>query len=139
MQHAFDRGLQRGYPSAQYWEELYRTDVKGWLAVRRGFERIAAWSKREGVGVLLVVFPVLSHGGWFEGSAETRHAKVAALGQESGFAVLDLLPVFGQVPVEAVRSKPWDTFHLNPKGHRIAAEAIVTALLQRKLIRDDRP
>jgi lysophospholipase L1-like esterase len=117
-----------GYPPAEYWEELYRTDDAGWDSVSRGFDRVIDYARKQGIKALLVIFPTVSHGGWFEGDAVGRHERVAKLARSSGLDVLDLLPVYAKQTVEELRFKPWDTFHPNALGHRLAAEAIVGKL-----------
>ncbi len=130
---ALDGKLIPGYPPASYWERLYRTDENGWGGVYEGFETIVASAQSAGIPALLVIFPAISHGGWFEGEAANRHARVAALGRRTGFTVLDLLPVYARYPVEQLRSDPWDTYHPNAEGHRVAAEAIGLVLKARGL------
>ena len=128
--HKLDRRFLRGYPPPGYWDTLYREDEEGWREVDAGFRRIARYCADRGIRPLLVIVPEVAHGGWTVGEARDRHARVAGLGRERGFDVLDLLPVFEAVDVESVRTDPWDTFHLNPAGHRMAADAIASHLLR---------
>lgn len=121
-------GRLDGYPPAAYWEELYRSDRQGWDNVTRGFARIAGLARERGMPALLVIVPAISHEGWSAGDAAGRHARVARIAREAGFEVLDLLPLFAHHPIESLRAQPWDSFHPNARGHRIAAEAIAAAL-----------
>lgn len=126
--HSLDRSILRGYPTAEYWDKLYRTDAKGWAAVDRGFREITTYCQARRIPALLVIAPAISHGGWDEGNAVGRHTAVAERARAAGFHVLDLLPVFRQYPVESLRFEPWDTFHTNSLGHRIAADAMASAV-----------
>lgn len=125
--------LLDGYPPAAHWERQYREDARGWQRVRGGFARIARAARARDLPVLLVIFPLVSHEGWRAGDAAGRHARVAELGREAGFEVLDLLPVFARHPIESLRLEPWDTFHFNARGHRLAAEAVAARLRERGL------
>jgi lysophospholipase L1-like esterase len=119
---------EAGYPTAAYWEELYGTDDAGWDSVSQGFDQVIDYARKNEIKVLLVIFPAISHGGWFEGDAAGRHDRVTKLARSAGFDVLDLLPVYAKRGVEELRFEAWDTFHPNPLGHRIAAEAIAGKL-----------
>jgi len=72
--------------------------------------------------------PGIATSGWWAGDARGRHAKVADAARAAGLEVLDLLPIYARHPVEDLRTDPWDTFHLDADGHRIAAEALVEVL-----------
>lgn len=113
-----------GYPPADYWETLYQQDETGWLNIVSAFSAIARYAEKHEIPVLLAIFPLVSREGWLAGDALERHERVAALGEQAGFDVLDLLPVFAEYDIESIRFKPWDTFHPNVLGHRIAAEAL---------------
>jgi lysophospholipase L1-like esterase len=117
-----------GYPPASFWEEQYRTDAAGWRRVEDGFARIAGFARERGIPALLVIVPVLSHEGWESGRAAERHARVAAAGRAAGFSVLDLFPFYARHPIESIRFRPWDTFHPNALGHRLAATAMAESL-----------
>ncbi|MGH8547722.1 MAG: SGNH/GDSL hydrolase family protein [Methylococcales bacterium] len=114
-----------GYPTkADYWKELYRDDEEGWRNIETGFTRIARYAADHEIPALLVIFPLVSTEGWYAGEAVERHRRVAALGQQKGFRVVDLLPVYAEYDIATFRFGPSDTFHPNALGHRIAAEAI---------------
>lgn len=112
------------YPPAAYWETLYRQDTAGRQNVSDGFAHIARYATDHDIPVLLVIYPLISREGWYAGDAAGRHAGVAGLGEQAGFEVLDLLPVLAAYDIETIRFKPWDTFHPNALGQRIAAQAM---------------
>ena len=128
-----------GYPPAEYWESSYRQDAAGWRNVERGFARISGYAASRDIPVLLVVFPLISREGWYAGSARERHARIAAAGEDAGLDVLDLLPVFAEHNIETIRDKPWDTFHPNELGHRIAATAITGEFRNRGYLHGGQP
>jgi lysophospholipase L1-like esterase len=113
-----------GYPPVAYWETLYRQDTAGWQNVSNGFTRIARYAADHDIPVLLVIYPLVSQEGWYAGDATGRHASVARLAEQAGFEVLDLLPVLAAYDIETIRFKPWDTFHPNALGQRIAVQAM---------------
>jgi lysophospholipase L1-like esterase len=125
LRRQFDRRVIHGFPGASYFEEQYRTDRSGWDGVRAGFERIGGYARERSIPALLVIFPLLESGGWYRGAAARRHAQIAELGRETGFAVLDLLPIYSRYPVRRIRQDPWDNLHPNPFGHQLAASAIL--------------
>lgn len=120
----FDRKLLDGYPEAAYWENAFQTDRAGLESIEDGFDRIARYAVDRRVPVLFVIFPLLSHEGWYAGDAERRHSLVRGLAHSHGFEVLDLLPILAAHPADSLRVNPWDTYHLNVQGHRLAATAI---------------
>lgn len=128
--HRLDRRLLRGYPPTEYWDVLYERDEQGWLDLEAGLTKIASFVEPLAYPPVLILVPELSHDGWTAGAARLRHQRVAALGSRLGFDILDLLPTFEQVDVESVRTDPWDTFHLNERGHRIAGDAIADHLTE---------
>ncbi len=138
LTRVFDSELLDGYPPAAYWEEQYRIDEAGWRNVTVAFDRIAGYARSRGIPALLVIFPAISHEGWFAGDARDRHARVAELGRTAGFEVLDLMPAYAEHPVETLRFRPWDTFHPNARGQRIAARAIAATLTEMRVRADAR-
>ena len=123
-----DRRLLDGYPQADYWRGSFLNDHQGWASVVDGFDRISKYARSRDIPVLVVVFPLLSQNGWHEADAAGRHARVVELGRSLGMETLDLLPILSQHPVEELRRKPWDTFHLNAEGHRIVAAEIARTI-----------
>ena len=110
---ALDRQLLDGYPSADYWQEIFHDDRNGWSSIVDGFNRISQYAHVRAIPALVVVFPLLSQNGWHEADASGRHDKVVELARSLTLETLDLLPILSQYPVESLRREPWDTFHLN--------------------------
>ncbi len=126
--YLFDRRLLDGYPDAAYWEREFQTDQAGWDLLSDGFDRIRRYAEARDVPVFLVIFPLLSQEGWYEGAATQRHSQVRELALSHDFEVFDLLPRLAESQVDSLQVNPWDTYHLNAEGHQIAAEAIADAI-----------
>jgi lysophospholipase L1-like esterase len=113
------------------WQRLYDPAGASWHGVVRGFARIAAWARPRRVPVVVVIFPLLLD----EPDARAQaplvgriHAQVGAAAVQEGFQVLDLAPVFGRLPAAELREIPGDQIHPNPRGHELAARAILELL-----------
>jgi lysophospholipase L1-like esterase len=123
------------------WQRLYEPAGASWQGVVRGFARIAAWAKPRGVPVVVVIFPLLLD----EPDARAQapllgriHAQVGAAAVQEGFRVLDLAPVFGRLPAAELREIPGDQIHPDPRGHELAARAILELLLADRLVPETR-
>lgn len=90
--------------------------------LRRGFDALAALARERELPVLVAIFPLFGakDGVGPEALADV-HAQVAALSLARGFAVLDLLPVYG---ARSERKFWLDFMHPDATGHGIAADAI---------------
>lgn len=132
------RSPTQGDGEAGYLRSLYGNPRK-WHSVERGLARIRELCAERGIEAVLIVFPTRPHRGpraipvsrWSEYGYEDIHARVARLGRELDFHTLDLLPVFQQQPLPAVMSMQ---IHPTPRGHAVAAEAILDFLQRRELL-----
>lgn len=107
-------------------------DPETWGAVRRSFASFAELSERDGVPIVVVIFPHFTD---FENYAFAPiHAKVAAAARRSGLEVLDLLPHFREFDAERLRLSATDTVHPNALGHELAAQWIHEFIEQRGLL-----
>jgi hypothetical protein len=122
----------RDYPKSLYYQEA----AEHWIPCREALKAIGQTFRAHRIPAVLVVFPFFvnlkSGPGPGQGYRwEDLHALVASAGHEAGMTVIDLLPVFrGWDP----RDISVDPYHMNPTGHRLAAEAIYNALAQSRLI-----
>ena len=96
--------------------------------VSDSIRRLGELSRREDTPTLFVIHPVFeAERGFRESSFAKLHARLADEAREAGLDVLDLLDVYGDESVDALRqpSEGWfDPWHPNPYGHALAGEAI---------------
>lgn len=122
----------QNYPNALYYQEA----SEHWDLCRNALLNIEQTLRIRQTPVILVVFPFfvrLKPGpNPDEGYLwDDIHDLITSASREIGMQVIDMLPVFrGWDP----RDISVDTYHMNPLGHRMAAEAIYAALVENHLI-----
>jgi lysophospholipase L1-like esterase len=113
------------------WRRLYARDGEAWRQVQRGFVRIEAWARTRNIPVALALFPLLHDGREPESERvlmEEIYTQVRNAAAARGFRVVDLAPVFAANDPGRLRLLPEDPIHPGALGHRLAAQAIATAL-----------
>lgn len=129
-----ERLQQREYGRAGgYYAWLHDPAGEPWRSVTEGFARFREACVERGIPVVLVVFPILRPRPWSEYPHRAEHAQVLAEGERNGFVTLDLLEVFEEVPPAELMLAE-DDVHPNPRGHRLAAEALRSLLAERGLL-----
>ena len=105
----------------------FHENAADWSTVVEGFASIRRTSRELDCEVLLTIFPLIpSSGATWEGYAYgDLHDKVAALGRENGFAVLDLLAAFAE---HAPRELALPDLHPNARAYELAGAAIGDAV-----------
>ena len=99
---------------------FYRTPP---ATVEEGFKNLAQLSSENGFHVLIVIFPVFKSLDKYPFASV--HRQVAGMALARGFDVIDLLPVYRNLPEEALSAKPGDDmFHPSRLAHKLAADAI---------------
>lgn len=117
-------------PHRQLDEELrqYR-ELLGGDTVEASFADLAELSRREGVPVLVALFPHLSR--WRSPPAPTgEHQAIAELSRRHGFQYLDLLGAFRACRAESKAPLAFDSLHPTPDGHACAARALAGAVME---------
>jgi lysophospholipase L1-like esterase len=123
-------------PRRQLDEELrrYRELLSG-DTVAASFADLAELSRREGVPVLVALFPRLPR--WHSLPGPTQeHRAIAELSRRHGFQYLDLLGAFRACRTGSKAPLAFDTLHPTPRGHACAARALAGAVMAMMANRD---
>jgi lysophospholipase L1-like esterase len=122
------QSLRRG-SWARFFSDLH-SDEGTWQRIRDGFAELATLAEER--PVMVVIFPILLD---LEAYPLSHvHRKVAGEARRHGLAVLDLLQLYaGQADLSG-SDFIYNALHPNPYGHRLAAEAILAALLRQGLL-----
>jgi lysophospholipase L1-like esterase len=129
--------LRRGFEGdANYPHALYGPDSESWHMCRNALQDIARVMAEGNGKTVLVIFPFfikLKTLSWLDDRYPWAplHEQLTSTATALNMAVVDLLPYYkGYDP----RDISVDPYHPNALGHRIAAEAIYTALVDHRLI-----
>ena len=98
----------------------------GWDRVLEGFQSINSTAGKSDIPVFVVLFPLLDQ--LSDYSYVQIHEKVREAAEEQGFIVVDLLPTFQKASTESTMPLWLDELHPTPTGYRIAAETLLAAL-----------
>lgn len=99
----------------------------GWAASYGSLKEMKALADTLGARLALAVYPRLEWSAQKYPPASDRvHRQVLDAGRSLGIETIDLLPPLmrGAPDVSAIKITPSDTFHPNPKGHRLIAEIL---------------
>jgi lysophospholipase L1-like esterase len=119
------------------WVVRSYSNPKTWRIVGDSFAGFSRISAKDGVPVLVVIFPLLTD---FEDYAFVSiHEKVANEARERGLEVLDLYERFRGEDAESFRQSGQDTVHPNAQGHRSVAQWIYEHLVASGLLRKLEP
>lgn len=99
-----------------------------WREVDANLTRISQACLSQRVPVVFIIHPVFEENRTFDDySLRDVHARLGEAARTNGFDVVDLLDAFGSyAPAELKLNNPnyFDPWHLNVRGHRVAASAI---------------
>ena len=113
-----------------FYHEVHRPDTPPWDALVEDFHTLGQLVIQQHVKVLLVIFPLMVDTPvaypWLD-----IHRRVTEVATQNGIEVIDLLARYQAAGFANVRD---DTVHPNAVGHRIAAEALYTAITERHLL-----
>jgi lysophospholipase L1-like esterase len=116
------------------WMEWSYADPKTWRIVSDSFAGFSKIAARDGVSVLVVIFPLLTD---FEDYRFVAiHEQIRNEARKRGFEVLDLYERFRGRDAESFRHTERDTVHPNAEGHRSVAQWIHEHLLASGLLRE---
>jgi lysophospholipase L1-like esterase len=116
------------------WVERTYSDPNTWGIVSDSFEEFSKISARDGVSVLVVIFPLLTDFESYEFVA--IHEQVGNEARMRGFEVLDLYERFRGRDAGRFRQFEQDTVHPNSAGHRSIAQWIHEHLVASGLLRE---
>lgn len=109
-------------------DAAYKQGHPGFKSVVDGFERIARLNRQQGIPTVLSIFPWLADLEQDAYPFHEAHRAIRLAGEEQGFEVLDLFDAFAGLKAKDLWVHPVDQ-HPNEVGHRIAAEALTTRLI----------
>ena len=107
-------------------------DKNLWKNIVVSFTEIKDISNKNGIGVIIVIFPVF-YGDFNKYQWSWIHEKVKSEAEENGFFVLDLLETYKNYNLKELKITKKDILHPNKQGHRIAAEEIYEFLNKNNL------
>jgi hypothetical protein len=108
--------------------DLYQEGQPGFMAVKKSIDAMATRCRERGVPFVVVIFPLFANPLDDTYPFLLIHEKVGALARSSGAKIVDLLPYYHGMDwhllvVEGARDE-----HPNELAHRIAAQALLSAL-----------
>ena len=99
-----------------------------WPEVEANLKRIGSITRQHRVPVVFVIHPIFEKGvGFNEYSLRDVHLRLAEAARTNGFDVVDLLEAFRAYPSAELKienANYYDPWHMNARGHRVAAAAI---------------
>jgi hypothetical protein len=115
---------------------FYRSLFEGehWEECRKALKRMRNLTRKQGVPMVLVIFPV------FDGPMDETyayrelHSRIVGEGESLRIPVLDLLEVFEGMDTRRLAVVPFTNAHPNEIAHRVAADGIVDYLVRGKLV-----
>lgn len=116
------------------WVARTYSNPETWRIVSDSFEEFSRIAARDGVSVLVVVFPLLTDFESYEFVAV--HEQIGNEARQRGFEVLDLYEHFRGQDARSVRQSEWDTVHPNSAGHRSIAKWIHEHLVASGLLHE---
>lgn len=111
---------------ARYFIDLHRAGP-GWDRVTSAFAGFGEFSRREGVPVYVVIFPVMKQ--LDDYPLGPVHERVAGAAQAAGLRPIDLTAVYRAMQLRARGSGIFDELHPNAVGYAFAALSVLRGLL----------
>lgn len=122
----------------EYYTALYREDYSGWRRTRAAIGELSAFSRERQLPVLVVIFPLFSFGLGEDYPLASFHRQVQQALREAGIPFLDLRESYRDQPPLRLEAIPFLDPHPDEIAHRIAADALLSRLLESKLVPDGR-
>ncbi len=121
-----------------YYRALYRKDYSGWQRTRAALTELGGYARERRIPVVVVIFPLFSFGLGEEYPLAAIHGQAGQAAREAGLLVLDLREAYRDLPRLRLEAIPYADPHPSEIGHRIAAEALLSFLLENRLVPDGR-
>jgi hypothetical protein len=128
----FNRQTHRGH--IDYYHHLYREDYSGWQKTRASLEGLAGFSRKTGIPVLVVIFPLLSFELDDQYPFHEIHKLLHRTMRKAALPYLDLTRMYRKVDHLRLEAVPYRNPHPSELAHRIAAEGLWRQLIERKLV-----
>ncbi len=113
-----------------FYHEGHRPGTQTWNELVEDFHTLGQLATQQNVKVILVIFPLMVDTPvaypWLD-----VHRRVTEVARQNGIEVIDLLASYRSAGFSQVRA---DTVHPNTIGHRLAAEALYSAITERHLL-----
>jgi GDSL-like Lipase/Acylhydrolase family len=113
-----------------YHRELYAPGDPGWLGAQRALREMGDLCRERGVPLVVAIFPLFGNPLDDSYPFADIHAKVAAVAEQAGARVVDLLPFYRGLDWRLLVVNGSKDEHPNEIAHRIAADAIERVLGQ---------
>jgi lysophospholipase L1-like esterase len=105
-----------------YYEGLYDEGNPGWSACREALIELSRLCRKAGIELSVVLIPEL-HAPNRDYPFRAVHARIAALVEQNGARVFDVLPAFEGIEPRTLWVSPGDT-HPNARAHAVIATAV---------------
>ncbi|MCI0573841.1 MAG: SGNH/GDSL hydrolase family protein, partial [Myxococcaceae bacterium] len=110
------------------YRDLYAEDAPGWRAARQALLDIGAACQRQGVPLVVAVFPLFGNPLDERYPFAELHARVGEAARAAGARVVDLLPAYRGLRWELLVVDGGADEHPNEIAHRIAADTLLPVL-----------
>lgn len=122
----------------KYYTALYGEGYSGWRRTRKAFSELSAFSREREIPVLVMIFPLFSFGLGEDYPLAAVHRQVQQTLREAGIPFLDLREAYRDLPRLRLEAIPFLDPHPDEIAHRIATDALLSRLLESRLVPDGR-
>lgn len=117
-----------------YYRALYEPENSGWRRTKSAFRELGAYAGSIRKPLVFVVFPLFGFGLGEAYPFRDLHDLVHQALDEARIPHLDLLSEYYPVDERRFEAVPYEDPHPSEIGHRVAAEALWSFLIERKLV-----
>jgi lysophospholipase L1-like esterase len=118
------------FESIAFWQQHYDPASESWATVRRGFARIADWSREQDVPVLVAIVPLFTPQDTAGVTSRGFREQVAREAESAGLEWVDLQAAIATQPGPAMQMTPGDPYHPSAAGHGVLGRALVAPVLE---------
>jgi hypothetical protein len=117
-----------------YYRSLYREGYSGWRRTRDALKDLGAFARERGIPAVGLIFPLFSFGLGDDYPLAAVHQQVQRAMGDAGLPLLDLREAYRDLSRLRLEAIPYADPHPSEIGHRIAAEALLSFLLENRLL-----